>query len=81
MGLEGFVDWLDPTASGPTEEREEDMSSLAVGFAARMRKRATSAQGETTLGFEVSSEKRPKWYGLDEEAHKSPTLITVDSPE
>ena len=48
MGLEGFVDWLDLTTSDLAEEMEEDMSSLAPGFAARMRKRVTSTQGETT---------------------------------
>ena len=37
-GLEGFMDWLDPTASDPTEKREEDMSSLSVGFSVWMRK-------------------------------------------
>ena len=72
---------MDPNASDPVEEREEDMSSLVVGFVIRMRKRATSAQGETTPGFEVSGEKRPKWSGLDEEVQKSSTVVTVDSPE
>ena len=41
--LKGFVDWLDPTASDPVEEREDNMSSLVVGFSARMHKRAASA--------------------------------------
>ena len=50
-GLEGFVDWTNPTASEPTEKREDDMSSLTAGFAARMCKRATSTQGETTLAL------------------------------
>ena len=36
---------------------------------------------DTTLGFEVSGEKRPNWFGLDEEAQKSPTVITMDSLE
>ena len=57
------------------------MSSLAAGFAAWMRKRAESAQGETTLDFEVPGGKRPKRYGLDEVAQKSSTVITADSPE
>ena len=26
------MDWVDPNASGPTEEREDDMSSLAAGL-------------------------------------------------
>ena len=43
LGLKGFVDWLDPTASDPAEEREEDMFSLSVGFAIWMRQRAVSA--------------------------------------
>ena len=44
------------------------MSSLIVGFAARMRKWAASTQGETTSGSEVSDEKRLKRSDLDEEA-------------
>ena len=32
--LKGFVDWLDPMASDPVEEREDNMSSLVVGFVA-----------------------------------------------
>ena len=31
-GLKGFVDWTDPTASEPTKERENNMSSLVAGF-------------------------------------------------
>ena len=62
------MDWVDPISSEPAEEREGDMSSLAAGFVALMCKRASSAQGETTLGSEVSSDKRPKWSGPDEEA-------------
>ena len=42
-GLEGFVDWVDSNVNNPIEEREGDMSSLAVGFAVLMRKRAVSA--------------------------------------
>ena len=48
VGLEGFVDWTDPTASNLDEEREDDMSSLAVGFVVRMCKQAASSDGETT---------------------------------
>ena len=33
-GLEGFVDCVGPNVSNPTEEKEDNMSSLAVGFAA-----------------------------------------------
>ena len=44
----------------PAEEMEEDISSLTVGFAAQMLKRATSAQRETTLGSELYGGKHPK---------------------
>ena len=47
MGLESFVDLTDPTAREPAEEGEDDMSSLAAGFAAWMCKRVVSSQGET----------------------------------
>ena len=57
------------------------MSSLAIGFFAWMLKRATSAQGETTLGSEVPGGKCPKQLGLNEEVQKSSTAITLDSPE
>ena len=57
------------------------MLSLAIGFALRMRKRATSAQRETTPGSEVPDGKRPKRYPLDEKVQKSPTVVTLDSPE
>ena len=53
-GLDGYMEWVDSIASDPAEEREDDMSSLAVEFVARMRKRATSSQEETTPGSEVS---------------------------
>ena len=46
-----------------------------------MRKQAVSFRGETTPSSEVSGGKRPKRSSLDEEAKKSPTVITVDSPE
>ena len=54
------MDWLDPLAGDPVKEREEDTSSLAVGFAARTCKRATNAQGETIPGSEVFGEKHLK---------------------
>ena len=44
------MDCEDPISSEPAEEREEDMSSLAAGFVARMHKRAASAQRETAFG-------------------------------
>ena len=31
------MDWVDPISSELTEEKEDDMSNLAVGFAAWMR--------------------------------------------
>ena len=62
------MDWLDLTTSDPTEEIEENMSSLAAGFAAQMHKREARSKGETTPGSEVSGGKGPKRSGLDEEA-------------
>ena len=44
------------------------MSNLVASFTTRMRKRATSSQGETTPGFEVPDDKRPKRSSLDGEA-------------
>ena len=35
--------WTDPTVSELDEERKDDMSSLAVGFAAGMHKRTASS--------------------------------------
>ena len=35
---------MDPNVSYSAEEREDDMSSMAAGFVARMHKRAESAQ-------------------------------------
>ena len=80
-GLEGFVDWVDPIVSELTEEREDDMSNLTVGFFARMCKWAISAKGETTLGSEVPGDKSMKRSGPYEVAQKSPTVITMDSLE
>ena len=42
------------------------MSSLATIFAMRIRKRAASAQGETTSYFKVPGGKCSKRSGLDE---------------
>ena len=56
---------MNPIASEPTEEREDDISSLVARFAAQMRKRAVSFQGETTPNSEVSGGKRPKQCSLD----------------
>ena len=71
---------MDQNASDLIEEMEEDMSSLAVRFNTQMRKRAVSAQGEITPGFELSGGKRLKWSGPDEEAQRSPVVVIVDSP-
>ena len=80
-GLEGFMDWVDLISSEPTEEREDDMSSLAGGFITRMCKQAASAQRETTFSSEGLDDKQPKWSGLDGEVQKSSAVITMDSPE
>ena len=57
------------------------MSSLSIRFSTQKRKRAASAQGETTPSSEVSGEKGPKRSGPDEKAQKSLEVITIDSPE
>ena len=75
------MDWVDPIASEPIEERENDMSSLHAGYSAHMSKQATSAQGETTLSFEVAGDKCLKWSGLNDEVQRSPTVVTLDSPK
>ena len=80
-GFEGFVEWVDPIASDPAEEMEDDMSSLTTGFLVWMRKWAARAQGETTPDFEVSGRKHSRRSGRDEEAEKSLAVITVDSPK
>ena len=79
--LEGFVDWTNPRVNESAKEEEAEMSGLVSGFSVRMRKRATSAQGETTLGTEVLGRKCPKLSGSDEKAQKSPVIINVDSPD
>ena len=75
------MDWVDPIVSESAKEREDDMSNLVVGFAAWMRKRPMSAQGETSPSSKVLGGKRLKWSSPDGEAQKSPTVITVDCPE
>ena len=66
IGLEGFVDWTHATISKSAEEREAEMSSLAIGFAAGMRKQAPNTQEKTTPGFEGPDEKCLKQSGLAE---------------
>ena len=68
VGLEGFMEWVDPNASDSAEEGEDVMSSLAVRFSTRMHKRATSAQGETTHDFELFGRKNLQRSGPNEEA-------------
>ena len=68
-------------ASELAEESGDNMSSLDVGFAARMRKRVASDQRETTLGSEVPGDKRPKQSGLNEAFQKFPVVITLNSLE
>ena len=61
--LEGFVDWTGILASEHVEE--EEMSMLAVGFAAWMQKQVADLEDESTL---ISDGKCPKRSSLDEEA-------------
>ena len=42
-GLEGFIDWGEPTASEPTKKKKDDMYSLAARFTAWMCKWPTCA--------------------------------------
>ena len=67
-GLEDFMDWVDQITSELVEEREDDMSSLAVGFVTRMCKQAMSAKVETTPDSEVLGGKYPKRSSPNEEA-------------
>ena len=72
---------MDQISSEPAEEREDDMSSLADGFSARMHKRVASVQGESTPGSEVPGGKRPKQSGLGDAVQRSPMVVTLDSLE
>ena len=51
------------------------MSSLTARFSARILKRATSAEGETTPDSEASSIKCPQQSGSDEKAHKDQVVM------
>ena len=73
------MDWMDPIATDPAQESEDDISGLTTGLTARMRKRAGNSQGETNLSSEVLNGKRPKWSGPDEEGQNNPAVITMDS--
>ena len=44
---------MDPISNEPAEEREDDMSSLAIGFTTWIGKWAVCAQGENTPGSKV----------------------------
>ena len=79
--LESFVDRVDLIVSESVEEREDDMSNLATRFVMQRPIQDASAQGEPTLDSEVPSGKHQKRSGPNEEAQKSPTVITIDSPE
>ena len=85
VGLEGFVDWVNPIpptgetqgvrpiphiARDTTKKRNDNMYNLAVRFASRMCKRATSTQEETTPGSKVPGDKSLKRLGLDEDIQK-----------
>ena len=75
------MDWTNPRVSESVEEEEAKMSRLVFCFSTRMSKRVTNAQRETALGGEASDGKRPKVTNPNEEAHKSPTVTNVDSPD
>ena len=62
VGLEDFMDWTGIISS---ELVEEEISSLAARFSARMHKRATGSKSETTPR---SDGKRLKQSSLNEDA-------------
>ena len=74
--LEGFIDWKSVVNSEAPEE--EEMSSLAVGFATQMRKRATVLEGETTSS---SCGKRARQSPPNEGAQKNWAIVSVESPD
>ena len=73
--LEGFMDWEGIISSKPAEE--EEMFKLAIGFAARMSKRAADSEGESTP---ITDGKRPKRSSPDEEAQEDWAIILVEIP-
>ena len=75
-GLEGFMDWAGILANESVEE--EEMSMLAIGFAARMQKLDADLEDEPTL---IPDRKRPKRSSPDEEVEKDWAIILVDSPD
>ena len=54
------MDWTDPKISESAEEREAEMSSLAVGFVVRMHKKVANARGEATPSSEGPDDKRSR---------------------
>ena len=63
--LEDVLDWTEVVDIESVEE--EDMLSLAAGFAGRRRKRSVTLEGVDTSSY---GEKRPRRSPLDEEAQK-----------
>ena len=53
MGLEGFVDWVDPISSELVEGREDDMSNFDAGFVAWMCPQDKGSQ-QASDGFTTS---------------------------
>ena len=62
------MDWTNSGVSESAEEEKIEMSGLVFGFAARMRKRATSTQGKTAPSAEAYGGKSPKLTCPSEEA-------------
>ena len=67
------MDWSSVVAS---EFGEEEMSMLAVGFVARMRKRTADSEDELMPTYDGKS---PRRSSSDEEAQKDWAIILVDS--
>ena len=72
-GLEDLVDWTGVVANEPAEE--EEMSSLAVGFASQMHKQRASSEGEATS---ISGGKRSRRPSQNEEAKKDWPTVSVE---
>ena len=70
------MDWTGVIASEPVED--EEMSSLATGFTAQMRKWAAGLEGKTTP---KSDGKRSKQSSPNEEVEKDWIIISVDSSD
>ena len=73
------MDWTNPIVNESVEEREVEMSSLAAGFVAWMRKQAARAQEETTPSSEGLDEKCFKQSDPAKGVQISLTTISVDS--